>query len=100
MGMEVTFKTRDLERLWTDPSFTGGLHPTVVRFYRMRIQFLSRAADERDIRSMKSLRFEKLKGKRQHQRSIRINDQMRIVFEVQGKGQDKRIEIASVEDYH
>ena len=47
-----------------------------------------------------SLGFEKLKGARAHQRSIRLNDQWRLILEIEGKGDSKAIVIVSIEDYH
>lgn len=98
--MKLTFRSDALRRLYIEQDFRGAFHPQIVRVYRMRIQYLIRARDERDIRAMKSLRYEKLSGNRKHQRSIRINDQMRIVMELTGSGDDREIEIVAIEDYH
>lgn len=98
--MKLTFRTKEMERLYTDLEYRAGLHPQIVRVYRARIQHLKTATDERDIRAFKSLHYEKLKGERKHQRSIRINGQMRIVFELSGEGAGRTIEIVSIEDYH
>jgi len=64
------------------------------------MQFIRAAADERDFYAMKSLHFEKLKGARDHQRSVRLNDQWRLVFEFEGKGQTKVVVVKEIEDYH
>lgn len=98
--MDITFADDDLDRLETDPSFDMGLAEGVVRAYRKRLQIIRSAADERDFYALKSLHFEKLKGKRQHQHSIRLNGQFRLVLELdRGKG-SKRVTIVGVEDYH
>jgi toxin HigB-1 len=34
---------------------------------------------------MKSLHYEKLKGKRSHQRSMKLNDQFRLIVEIENK---------------
>lgn len=47
-----------------------------------------------------SLHCEKLKGDRSHQHSIRLNDQWRLIFELEGKGAAKVVAIVSIEDYH
>ena len=99
--MEVRFDDDDdLDRLETDPAFTGGRPPAVVKAFRKVMQFIRAAADERDFYAMKSLRFEKLKGARDHQRSVRLNDQWRLVFEFEGKGQTKVVVVEGIEDYH
>ena len=98
--MNVEFADDDLDRLETDPTFTMGLPEGLVRAYRMRLQFIRSAADERDFYALKSLHFEKLKGKRSHQRSIRLNKQFRLVLELETSGGSKRVKIVSIEDYH
>jgi proteic killer suppression protein len=49
---------------------------------------------------MKSLHFEKLKGARRHQHSLRINDQFRLILEIVRIDGTKRIKIIKIEDYH
>ena len=48
---------------------------------------------------MKSLHYEKLKGRRAHQRSMRLNDQFRLILEIEIVN-DRTIVVVSVEDYH
>ncbi len=98
--MEVRFADRDLDRLETDPSFHMGLATAIVKAYRKRIQAIRAAADERDFYAMKSWRFERLKGKRQHQYSMRLNDQFRLTLELVGGSETKYVRIVSIEDYH
>lgn len=64
------------------------------------MQFIRDAADERDFYSFSSLRFEKLRGQRNHQWSMRINDQWRLILEFEGKGRDKVVLVMGIEDYH
>lgn len=99
-AMEVTFASGYLDRLEVDPSSSMGLPQDVVKMYRKRLQGIRSAEDERDFRAFKSWRFEKLKGKRQHQYSMRLNDQFRLVLELGGGKGDKRVTIVGVEDYH
>ena len=49
---------------------------------------------------MRSLHFEKLKGGRRHQYSMRLNDQWRLILEMEGKGHEKILVIVAIEDYH
>ncbi len=70
--MNVLFKDDILEQLEADSSFDGGFQSGVVKKYRMRMQYIRSAKDERDFYAMRSLRFEKLKGKRKEQYSIRV----------------------------
>lgn len=98
--MEVTFDDDDLDRLETDPHFDMGLSQGVVRAFRSRMQMIRSARDERDFYAMKSLRFEKLKGKRQHERSMRLNEQYRLLLTIDETEGGKRIRILGIEDYH
>ncbi len=98
--MEVRFKDESLDRLETDPGETGGYPQAVVTAFRKRVQFIRSAMDERDFYQMRSLHFEKLKGKRAHQHSMRLNDQFRLILEFEGAAPDKVVVIVSIEDYH
>lgn len=100
MCMDVSFAGGGLDRLDADPSFDLGLPQGVVKAYRKRLQLIRGASDERDFYALKSLRFEKLKGKRQHQYSMRLNDQFRLVVELEGGRGTKLVKIVGVEDYH
>jgi proteic killer suppression protein len=59
------------------------------------------AVDERDLYAMKSLFYKKLKGERSQQKSMRLNDQWRLVVEVEiDREGATTIVIRAVEDYH
>lgn len=98
--MDVQFAGDDLDRLETDPTFDMGLSQAIVKAYRKRLQGIRAAVDERDFYAMKSWRFEKLAGQRSHQRSIRLNDQFRVILELVEEGRNKSVLVVSVEDYH
>jgi proteic killer suppression protein len=98
--MEVEFEKSSFDQLETDPKFTGGFAAGIVSIYRKRMQQFRSAVDERDLYSMRSFRLEKLKGARSHQHSIRLNDQWRLIIELQGKAQEKTILVVGIEDYH
>jgi toxin HigB-1 len=98
--MDVEFVSRALDRLETDPAYTNNLAPALVKAFRRRMQQLRAAQDERDLYAAKGLHFEKLQGNRQHQRSIRLNDQFRLILELMETEQGRRIRIVAIEDYH
>lgn len=58
------------------------------------------AADERDLYAMKSLHYEKLKGKRAHQRSLKLNDQWRLVMRTESGDDGRVIILIEIIDYH
>jgi toxin HigB-1 len=98
--MKFRFADAELRRLYTDTAADGGYATGIGTIFRRRMQTIDAATDERTFYSLKSLRFEKLKGKRDHQYSMRLNDQWRLVLELEGKGKDKVVALISIEDYH
>jgi proteic killer suppression protein len=98
--MEVDFANGELERLETDPAYSAGLSQALVKVFRKRMQQIRAAVDERDFYALKSLHFEKLSAARRHQHSMRLNDQYRLIVELQGEGSNKVVRIVGIEDYH
>src|SRR3954453_20595230 len=99
-SMTVEFDDPDLDRLEVDATFDAGFAAAIVRGFRKVMQVIRAAPDERDLYRLKGLRFEKLKGKRRHQHSLRINDQGGLVVELRGEGRDKRVGVVEIADYH
>lgn len=98
--MEVQFANNDLDHLEIDPNFTAGLSRALVRAFRKRMQIIRAAPDERTLYALKSLHFEKLKGERSHQRSIRLTKKWRLVLELKKDGDKSVVIIIAIEDYH
>lgn len=98
--MLVSYRDNDLKRMYVDAEYDGGYPSAVVTAYAKRMQQIYAAPDERDFYAKKSLHFEKLKGNRSHQHSMRLNDQWRLVLELEGKGPKKTVVVVSIEDYH
>ena len=98
--MKVRYADSRLERLERDLGFTAGFGEIVVRAFRKRMQFIRAAKDERDFHALKSLHYEKLKGKRAHQRSMRLNRQWRLVLEISKDVDGNVVVVVSIEDYH
>ncbi|MEX2283395.1 MAG: type II toxin-antitoxin system RelE/ParE family toxin [Gemmatimonadota bacterium] len=98
--MEIEFDDDDLKKLYTDRTFTGGWAPAIVRGFRKVMFIVVNAPDEGDLYAMRSLNFEKLKGDREGQHSLRINKQWRLIVELRGTGKNKRIGVIEIVDYH
>ena len=98
--MEVVFKNKALERLaltdWSDPK----LPLAVCTSLKQKVVILKAAPDERTLRNWKSFHYEKLKGKYAGLRSIRLNKQFRLIFELSDCDSGPKITIVDVEDYH
>lgn len=98
--MEVTFRDSSLDRLEVDSGFDGEFSGAVVRAFRRRVQYIRSTDDERSFYNMKSLHFEKLKGDRKSQYSMRLNDQWRLILELHKRSKKTVVELIGIEDYH
>lgn len=102
--MDVIYADDNLDNLETEAEATAGFSQPIVKAFRKRMQQIRAALDERDFYKLKSLRFEKLKGPRKHQHSMRLNDQYRLIVELikenPGTQSEKAIKIIGIEDYH
>ncbi len=98
--MNLEFDDDDLDRLETDPRFTGKYHQDIVKRYRKLIQAIRSAEDERDLYASRSFHFEKLKGNRKGQHFLKIDDQWRLIVILGGKGATKVVRVIEIVDYH
>jgi proteic killer suppression protein len=98
--MDVEFADQILERLEREFQFTGGFSAEIVRAFRKRMQLIRNALDERDFYQLKGAQFEKLKGRRSHKRSMRLNKQWRLVLELHEAATKKTVRVIGIEDYH
>jgi proteic killer suppression protein len=98
--MDVTFKDQSLDRLETDPAYSAGFSDAIVKAYRKAMQHIRAASDERTLYARRSFRFEKLRGDREGQHSMRLNDQWRLILEIHGEAPKKTIHVVEIVDYH
>ena len=98
--MRYRHADKKLELIDENPGERGGYGENLVKVFRKRMQVIRAATNEADLRQFKSYRFEKLKGDRQHQRSIRLNDQFRLIVEIEPQPEGNVIIIIAIEDYH
>jgi len=94
------FANRKLEKLYTEEKGAHRYPEGVVDAFFDVMDVIAAAPDERDLRKLKSLHYEKLKGKRSHQRSLRLNNQFRLIVEREKDDEGKFFWIISIEDYH
>jgi proteic killer suppression protein len=97
--MRVRHADKKIERLETDLRYTAGYDRALVKAFRKRMQLIRGAVDEREFFALKSLHYEKLKGKRQHERSIRLNDQFRLILQLE-EANGRIVVVIGIEDYH
>lgn len=98
--MEIEFADADLALIETDDAAKTKLPIAVIKSARRKLTLLRAAPDDRSLRNWKSLHYEKLKGDREGQRSIRVNNSYRIVFLLDSEIEPQIATILSVEDYH
>ena len=100
MTFEVSHNDASLEKLERDASYTAGYDLAIVKAFRKRMWIIRNAVDERDLRELKSAHFEKLVGDRENQCSMRLNDQWRLILEIEGNAPNKTLRIVEIADYH
>jgi toxin HigB-1 len=98
--MEFVHTIKNLQRLDEEAEFDGGFPIGVVKAFRRRMQAIRSAANENDLRDLKFNHFEKLKRNRKGQYSIRLNDQFRLIFEIEETKGGNRLAIREIADYH
>jgi toxin HigB-1 len=90
-----SFRDRDTERVWQRlPVRQFG--PDVQRSALRKLLILDAAESLQDLRVPRGNRLEKLKGDRNGQHSVRINDQWRICFRWTSAGPED----VEITDYH
>ena len=99
--MLVEFEDDDLRRLYQEQDFrVPQIGPDLTRKFRKVVWFVVQAPDERDLYAMASLHYERLVGKRAGQRSLRLNDQWRLIVRVEKADEDKTAVVIEIVDYH
>lgn len=98
--MEIEFASADLALIETDDAAKTKLPIAVIKSARRKLTILRAAPDDRTLRNWKGLHYEKLKGDRKGQRSIRVNNKYRIVFSLDSETNPQKSTILSIEDYH
>ena len=93
--MIETFKDKETEKVFNG-NFSRKLPLDIQRTARRRLRIIHRAEKLATIVEIGGNQFEKLRGNREGQYSIRINDQFRICFEWKN-GNAYNVEIT---DYH
>ncbi|NJJ04432.1 type II toxin-antitoxin system RelE/ParE family toxin [Corynebacterium coyleae] len=99
--VRIRFEDKILKRLAEDSSFQPKRWSSeLVRAYRRKIQVLANASDERDLRALKSLRLEQLRGNRVGTSSIRLNKQFRLVIRFETDEDRRIVVVIEMVDYH
>lgn len=97
--MEVEFQDARLALVESERAAECRLSIDLVKAIRKKLGLIRAAPDERTLRNWKSLHYEKLQRPGE-QRSIRLNDQWRLVFTIDTTSRPNRVTVTGVEDYH
>ena len=93
--MILSFGSRDTEQIWHGLRVKS-LPPVVQEVGRRKLRMLNNAVDLADLRIPPANRLEKLSGRLKAFHSIRINDQLLIIF----KWKDGIASEVEIIDYH
>ena len=97
--MHAEHADKELARIETDPAYIGALGQPLARSFRKVMNVIRNVPNEASLNRMFSLHCEKLKGARQHQRSLRLNDQWRLIIEIEKREGGNCLIIRGIEDY-
>ena len=98
--MRFLFSKSKIQRLYTE-EFGARKYPAeVVDAFFEVMAVVDAAESEQDLRALKQLHFEKLKGKRKHQRSLKLHGGFRLVVQLATDEQGTYVLVEDVEDYH
>lgn len=100
--MRFIFKKAKIEKLYTEEKNAHKYPDEVVNAFFDVMATINAAASEQDLHAIKGLRFEKLSGRRgkQNQRSLRLNQQWRLIVVIKEDDNGNYLLIVDIEDYH
>ena len=98
--MRFRFRTRKLKALYTEEKGAHKYPSQVVDSFFEVMSIIAAARDERDLYRLKGLRFERLAGDRKGERSLRLNNQFRLIVVIEQDDQGRYLLIVDIADYH
>ncbi len=100
--MDVRHDEKDLEDAELNPLYRGGIDRGLLKQFRKALNLIRSVPNESELMKFRSLNYERLKGDRSHQHSVRANQKWRVVFEIEKhSGSNNNVcVIKSLEDYH
>jgi proteic killer suppression protein len=98
--MKIEFRDKRLALIRTPRAAELRLPVAVIKSAQEKLILIEAAPDERTLRNWRSLRYKKLEGNRSGERSVRLNDQWRLVFTLDTSMSQPTIFVTAIEDYH
>jgi proteic killer suppression protein len=96
--MNIIFASDSLGLVETEDAGETRLPASVINSARRKLTVLRAASDAQSLQNWKSLRHEVLRGQREGQRSIRLNEQYRMVFQINEQHEPLSTTIIAIED--
>ena len=94
--MDIEFRDEKLALVETDRAAETKLPVSVINSLRKKLQLLRAALDERTLRNWKGFHYEKMEG---DERSIRLNDQYRLIFMLDTQCRPNKVTILRIWDH-
>ena len=94
--MDVEFCDKTLALVETDQAAQTKLPFAVINSLRQKLVVIRAAPDDRTLRNWRSLHYEKMQGE---ERSIRLNNQFRLIFTISGEKETTKMTILRVWDH-
>lgn len=91
--MQIEFADKKLALVETVDAPKTKLPISVIESMRSKLQFLRNVPDERSLRNWRSLHYERMEGE---ERSIRLNDQFRLIFTIDTECNPNKINVLRV----
>jgi toxin HigB-1 len=98
--MDVEFDDQKLELIEKDVRQSGGYAQSLVRQFRRAMLLIRSVPNESELYKYRSRNFEKLKGKRKHQHSLRLDKQWRLIVEIVQRDDRNCLRVIEIVDYH
>jgi len=97
--MRFAFKSPALDEMYLSGR-SGRFQPNIARAFLRVVAKIAAAVDERDLRAMNALHMEKLRGDREGQYALRLNDQWRLIITINHDTTGRYVLIIAIVDYH
>lgn len=97
--MKIRFSDDKLAKLYSEGSKSKEYPEGIRETFLKRVRTIESAADERDLRALKSLHFEKLKGMK-NRYSVRLNDQWRLMLRFEKDSDGKTVVLIEINRHY
>lgn len=95
--VDIEFADSKLALVETEDAHKTKLPVAVIDSMRNKLGFIRGAPDERSLRNWRSLHYEKMEGE---ERSIRLNDQYRLIFRIDTTCSPNKITVLRIWDHN